>query len=74
VIATETPIAPRSRALDALDVLASEFGLPGQRAAAERAGDDWRDEVLAAVAEGLAALLIEIRPRTATAMRGGSNR
>jgi hypothetical protein len=39
---TETLAVPRSRALDALDVLASEFGLPGQRAAAESAGDGWR--------------------------------
>jgi hypothetical protein len=32
----------------------AEFGLPGQRAAVERAGDGWRDEVLAAVAEAVA--------------------
>jgi hypothetical protein len=65
----ETLTAPRQRALDALDVLASEFGLPGQREAVEQAGDGWRDEVLAAVAEAVAALLIEIRPRTGAAMR-----
>jgi hypothetical protein len=70
----DTPAAPRSRALDALQVVARQYGLRDDVEALRLAGDDWRDEAIAMLAEGLAALLIEVRPRTGAAVRKGAER
>jgi hypothetical protein len=58
MIATETP---RRRALEALETLGIEFGVSHR--AVERA-DDWQPLAVAMLAEGLAALLIEVKPKT----------
>jgi hypothetical protein len=68
LIVTETP---RQRCVEALETLGREFGVSEDVRAVERA-EDWRDEAIAMLAEGLAALLIEVRPRTGAAMRKGA--
>jgi hypothetical protein len=70
----ETPTAARSRATEALQVVAHQYGLRGDIEALRLAGDDWRDEALAQLAEAVAALLIEIRPRIGAGARKGSGR
>jgi hypothetical protein len=65
----ETPTAPRSRAAETLQVVADQYGTRGDLEALRLAGDDWCDEALAQIVEGLAALLIEVRPRTGAAVR-----
>jgi hypothetical protein len=68
----DAPTAPRRRAAEALQVVAHQYGLRGDIEALRLAGDDWQAEALAQLAEGLAALLIEVRPKTAAAMRKGA--
>jgi hypothetical protein len=69
---TDTPTAPRSRVLDALETVAHHYGTGADLEALRTAGDAWRDEAVAQLAEAVAALLIEIRPRTGAAMRKGA--
>jgi hypothetical protein len=68
----DTPTAPRSRATEALQVVADQYGIRGDIEALRLAGDDWRDEALAQLAEAVAALLLEVRPRTGAAVRKGA--
>jgi hypothetical protein len=70
----ETPTAPRSRVQDALEVVANHYGTRPDLEALRASGDDWRDEALAQLAEAVAALLIEIRPRIGAGARKGSGR
>jgi hypothetical protein len=66
LIATESP---RQRCVEALETLGREFGVSEDVRAVEHA-DDWRDEALAQLAEAVAALLIEIKPKTGAATLG----
>jgi hypothetical protein len=68
VIATESP---RQRALEALETVGREFGV-SEHVRAVEAAQDWEPLAVAMLAEGLAALLIEIRPRTGVAGRKGA--
>jgi len=65
----DAPVAPRQRATEALEAVAHQYGLRDDMAALERAGDDWRDEALAMLAEAVAALLLDVRPRPGTVAR-----
>jgi hypothetical protein len=70
VIDVETP---RRRALEALESLGREYGVADHVRAVERA-EDWQAEAVAMLAEAVAALLIEIRPKTGAAARKGAER
>ena len=50
--------APRRRAIEALALVSAQYGLPADMSALERAGDDWRDQAIAMLAEAVAALLL----------------
>jgi hypothetical protein len=67
VIDVETP---RQRCVEALETLGREFGVSQDVRAVERA-EDWQSPAIVMLAEAVAALLIEVRPRTGAAVRKG---
>jgi hypothetical protein len=68
MIVTETP---RQRCVEALEALGREFGVSEDVRAVE-AAQDWQSPAIAMLAEGLAALLLEVKPRTGAAVRKGA--
>jgi hypothetical protein len=65
------PETPYGRVVDALAIIAQHYGQPGPSRALRNAGAEWRDEVLAQLAEAVAALLIEVRPQATRSERPG---
>jgi hypothetical protein len=65
--------SPHQRCVDALETLGREFDVHGDVEAVQRA-EDWQPLAFAMLAEGLAALLIEVRPRTGAAGRASRGR
>jgi len=66
---TQALSAPHSRVLDALELVAEQYGTHHDLAAVEGAGGDWRDLAIAMLAEAAAALLLDIRPRPGSVAR-----
>jgi len=66
---TQALSAPHSRVLDALELVAEQYGVSANLAAVEGAGGDWRDLAIAMLAEAAAALLLDIRPRPGSVER-----
>ena len=67
--ATLTRSDARTRATDALELVAEQYGTHHDLAALRAAGDDWRDLAIAMLAEATAALLLDIRPRPGSVER-----
>ena len=59
----------RTRATEVLGMIAAVYGTPAYPGALSRADDDWRDEALAQLAEAVAGLLLDIRPRPGSVAR-----
>ena len=59
----------RTRATDALELVAEQYGTHHDLEALRAAGDDWQDEALAQLAEATAALLLDVRPRPGSVER-----
>jgi len=68
-MAAQTLAAPRQRTTEALEAVAHQYALRDDMAALERAGDDWQPLAIAMLAEALAALLLDVRPRPGTRLR-----
>jgi len=68
-MATQALSAPRQRAAEALEMIAHQYDLRADMAALERAGDDWQALAVAMLAEAVAALLLDVRPRPGSRMR-----
>ena len=66
---TNAPVAPRQRTVEALALVSAQYGLRDDMAALERAGDDWEPLAVAMLAEAVAALLLDVRPRPGTVAR-----
>ena len=64
-----TLTAPRTRATEALELIAYQYGLSADLEALHRAGDRWEPLAIAMLAEALAALLLDVRPRPGTRLR-----
>jgi hypothetical protein len=69
MMVSEARTAPRRRATEALESVAHQYDLRADMAALERAGDDWWDEAIAQLAEGLAALLLDVPSRPGSVER-----
>ncbi len=69
VVRTEAPSAPRTRATEALEFVSRQYGTERDLLALRAAGDDWRDEAIAQLAEGLATLLLDLPARPANVER-----
>jgi len=65
-----TLTAPRTRATEALGMIAAVYGTPAYPGALARSDDDWQSEAVAQLAEAVAALLLDLPPRPGTRMRG----
>ena len=59
----------RTRVLEALAAIAGTYGLVGYPGALARADDGWEAEAIAQLAEALAALLLDLRPRPGSVER-----
>ncbi len=66
---TQALSAPHSRVLDALELVAEQYGTHHDLAALRAAGDDWRDLAIAQLAEAVAALVLAVRPRPGSVER-----
>ena len=67
--ATHTLAAPRQRATEALEVVADQYALSADMEALHRAEDRWEPLAIAMLAEAVAALLLDVRPRPGTMKR-----
>jgi len=59
----------RTRATEALEMIAHQYGTPDALEALKAAGDAWHAEALAQVCEAVSAILLDLRPRTGSRMR-----
>jgi len=64
-----TLTAPRTRATEALELIAYQYGLSADLEALHRAGDRWEPLAIAMLAEAVAGLLLELPPRPGTMKR-----
>ena len=69
MMAIETRTAARRRTAEALTAVSGQYGLDDDLEALERAGDDWEPLAIAMLAEAVAALLLDVRPRPGTVER-----
>jgi len=65
----DTLTAPRQRTVEALELVAAQYGLPADLEALRAAGDDWQDVALVMLAEALAALLLDLPARPGARLR-----
>jgi len=68
-MASPTLSAPRQRATEALDLIAHHHALSADLDALHRAGDRWEPLAIAQLAEAVAGLLLDVRPRPGTMKR-----